>query len=128
MQVTPMKSIHSVADTIRNRMQKEAVEVAKQDAHKELDHQLTKVLANGYMFYFKTHAFHWNIEGANFPQYHEFLEKIYTTVYEKLDATAEQIRAIGAYTPTSLAQLIAESNVKETEIVLHPREIGRAHV
>ena len=123
MQVTPMKSIHSVADTVRDRMQKEAMEVKASIYHRQLVDQMRIVLANAYLFYYKTHAYHWNIEGSNFPQYHEFLEKIYTTVYEKLDATAEQIRAIGAYTPTSLAQLIAESNVKETEIVLHPREM-----
>jgi len=123
MLVTPTKSIHAVAGVIRERMQKEAMEVAKQAAHKELDHQLSKVLANGYMFYFKTHAFHWNIEGSNFPQYHEFLEKIYTTVYEKLDATAEQIRALGGYAPSTLTQILVLSTVRESQNVRDPKEM-----
>ena len=112
-----MKSIYSVANTIRSVMTKEATDFAKSANHVALQNQMKKVLANGYVFYYKAHAFHWNIEGGNFPQYHEFLEKIYTTVYEKLDATAEQIRAIGGYAPGSLTGLIRVSSVKESEVM-----------
>ena len=123
MQVTPMKSIHSVADTVRDRMQKEAMEVKASIYHRQLVDQMRIVLANAYLFYYKTHAYHWNIEGSNFPQYHEFLEKIYTTVYEKLDATAEQIRALGGYAPSTLTQILVSSSVHESQNVRDPKEM-----
>jgi starvation-inducible DNA-binding protein len=120
MQVTPMKSIHSVADSIRT-MQREEHDAAEMARTKNsLIRQMKVVLANGYVFYYKAHAFHWNIEGSNFPQYHEFLEKIYTTVYEKLDATAEQIRAIGGYAPPSLTALCNLASVLEEMSVPTP--------
>ena len=69
--------------------------IAKQAAHKELDHQLSKVLADGYAFYFKTHAFHWNIEGSDFPQYHTFYDTLYGDVSDTIDKLAEYIRILG---------------------------------
>jgi len=123
MQITPMKSIHSVAGAVRS-MQKEQSETELMlHAKASLMRQMKVILANGYVFYYKAHAFHWNIEGSNFPQYHEFLEKIYTEVYNKLDATAEQIRAINGYTPMTLNTLSMLSSVKETMHIPSPKEM-----
>ena len=52
------------------------------------------VLADTFALYLKTHQFHWNVEGPDFPQYHEFLENLYTEVYGSVDKIAEEIRAL----------------------------------
>ena len=39
---------------------------------------LKVLLGSTFAFYVKIHGFHFNIEGDNFPQYHEFLGDFYT--------------------------------------------------
>jgi starvation-inducible DNA-binding protein len=87
----------------------EAVE--PQDA--ALIKQLTAVLADTMVFYFKAHSFHWNVEGINFAEHHEFFSKVYTTAFERLDPLAEYIRQFGDYAPSSLSQLINAADLKE---------------
>ena len=79
---------------------------------------LKKVLADTFVMYYKTHAFHWNIEGSNFPQYHEFLNDIYNEIWLAVDDIAEHIRQIDGYAPTSLAQLKSLTMVSEDEDVV----------
>jgi starvation-inducible DNA-binding protein len=67
----------------------------------ELIEQMKVVLASVFALYLKTHYFHWNIEGPNFPQYHEFLNDMYGEIFESVDTHAEQIRTMGAYAPGS---------------------------
>jgi starvation-inducible DNA-binding protein len=43
----------------------------------ELQTALKKVLANTFVMYFKTHTYHWNVEGMFFPQLHEFFGNLY---------------------------------------------------
>ena len=40
--------------------------------------------ASEYAFLLKSQFFHWNIEGSNFPQYHELLDKIYNEVQDNV--------------------------------------------
>ena len=89
----------------------------------ELYELLHKSQTSLFCLFQKTWIYHWNVIGPNFPQYHEFLEKIYTTVYEKLDATAEQIRAIGGYAPSTLTQILVSSGIGESQNVRDPKEM-----
>ena len=41
----------------------------------KLIEQLKVILGTNFALYVKSHGFHWNIEGSNFPQYHKFLKK-----------------------------------------------------
>ena len=112
--ITPTKSVHSVANSIR-KMMGEANEASAVAASKNaLVLQLKKILADGYALYFKAHHFHWNVEGSNFPQYHEFFGKIYEEVFDRLDPIAEQIRTLKAYAPTSLVTLMEMSSIKDS--------------
>jgi DNA-binding ferritin-like protein len=53
---------------------------------------LKVLLSSVYSFSIKTQYFHWNVEGDNFPQYHDFLNNLYTEVYNNsIDKTAEYI-------------------------------------
>jgi starvation-inducible DNA-binding protein len=64
--------------------------------------QLKIAFASQYAFAIKAQNFHWNVEGIDFYQKHKMFQKIYEEVYESIDAFAENIRKIKAYTPASL--------------------------
>ena len=70
----------------------------------ELIEQMKVVLASVFALYLKTHYFHWNIEGPNFPQYHSFLNDLYKDIFKSVDAHGEQIRTMGAYAPGSFVR------------------------
>ena len=52
-------------------------------------------LANVFVMYFKSHSFHWNVEGPNFSQYHKFLDDLYNDLWDSVDTIAEGVRKIG---------------------------------
>jgi len=81
----------------------------------ELIQSLKVNLANHYAFYLKTHYYHWNITGSNFPQNHSFLQKMYEEVYGVVDKIAEQIRGLDAYAPGSFNRFIQLSQVQSDE-------------
>jgi len=70
----------------------------------ELIQQMKVVLSSSFALYLKTHNFHWNVEGPNFPQYHDFLNNMYNEIWLAVDAIAEHIRALDAYAPGSLSR------------------------
>lgn len=78
---------------------------------------LRKCLANTFVFYFKTHAFHWNVEGINFPVYHDFFGKLYEDLHGAVDPIAEEIRALGVYAPTSLPTLYNDSDINDNDSI-----------
>lgn len=84
---------------------------------------LNKTLADSYILYFKAHSFHWNVEGLDFAQYHDFIGNFYTEVYSSIDVLAELIRTLDVYAPTSLSKLIGLSSLKENENVPQAKEM-----
>lgn len=77
-----------------------------------LSESLKKLLANSYSFVIKAQQFHWNVEGPNFPQYHEFFGDLYSEVYSSLDKTAEYIRTLDSYAPGSMERFMELSDIK----------------
>jgi len=75
--------------------------------------QLKRILATSFAFYLKTHNYHWNVEGSDFAQYHEFLGNLYEEVYGSVDTTAEKIRMLGAYTPGSFVRYSELSEIDD---------------
>lgn len=65
--------------------------------------KMQKLLASSFAMYLKAHQFHWNVEGQDFHQYHSFFGELYEEVWNSVDTTAEQIRALGARAKGSLA-------------------------
>jgi starvation-inducible DNA-binding protein len=78
-----------------------------------LSDNLKTLLGSTFVLYTKTHGFHWNIEGSNFPQYHKFLNKMYVQIYESIDTIAEYIRTLGSYSPGSLGRMLELSIIEE---------------
>lgn len=74
---------------------------------------LRKLISDSYLLYFKAHSFHWNIEGPDFVQYHNFLKEFYEEIFNSIDVYAELIRTTDQYAPTSLARLISLSSIEE---------------
>jgi len=82
--------------------------------------QIKIAFASQYAFAIKAQNFHWNVEGADFYQYHNLFETIYNEVYGAIDAFAENIRKLKAYTPASLYRFSALSAVDDEVEILEP--------
>jgi len=86
----------------------------------ELKTAIKVLLANATVMYYKTHQFHWNVEGIEFTQYHTFFEEIYTDVYNSVDPTAELLRKLDEYAPVSIDELYKYKTLEEetTRVIL----------
>jgi len=69
-----------------------------------LSDNLKILLASVNSLSIKAQNFHWNVEGPNFPQYHEFFGNFYEEVYSAVDKIAEYIRTLDSYAPGSLTR------------------------
>lgn len=85
--------------------------------------ELNQVLSDTYLMYFKAHSYHWNVEGSNFPQYHEFFGNLYEELFAAIDVIAEQIRALNEYAPVSLAKILADASFDEDTSVQTPEQM-----
>jgi len=81
----------------------------------QLIEQLKVILGTNFALYLKSHGFHWNIEGANFPQYHDFLNGFYTEVFNQNDPIAEHIRQLDSYAPGSLERMLELADLEESQ-------------
>jgi starvation-inducible DNA-binding protein len=64
---------------------------------------LTRVLADTYTLYLKTHNYHWNVTGPMFNTLHTMFEVQYNELWMAVDEIAERIRSLGEYAPGSYA-------------------------
>jgi len=74
---------------------------------------LSRLLADTYTLYLKTHNFHWNVTGPMFNTLHLMFEQQYTELAVAVDAIAERIRALGIVAPGSYVQFAALTCIKE---------------
>jgi starvation-inducible DNA-binding protein len=89
----------------------------------KLVEQLRKVLTSNFALYLKSHMFHWNIEGSDFPQYHSFFGDVYNDLWDQTDTIAEFIRALDEKAPGSLAVYAEQSVIKDEETFPGPMEM-----
>jgi starvation-inducible DNA-binding protein len=76
---------------------------------------LSRLLADTYLLYLKTHNFHWNVEGPLFQTLHQMFMVQYTEAWNAIDPIAERIRALGHYAPGSYRQYVKLASVKESD-------------
>ncbi len=74
---------------------------------------LSKVLADSYMVYLKTHNYHWNVTGPQFHSLHEQFEEQYTELAEAIDEIAERIRSLGYRAPGSFREYQELTSITE---------------
>ena len=76
---------------------------------------LSKMLADSYILYLKTHNFHWNVTGPMFQALHNLFMVQYTEQWNALDLIAERIRALGHPAPGSYKRFTQLSSIKEED-------------
>ena len=76
---------------------------------------LSRLLADTYTLYLKTHNFHWNVTGPMFNTLHTMFEPQYTELALAVDDIAERIRALGFPAPGTYAAYSKLSSIKEQE-------------
>jgi starvation-inducible DNA-binding protein len=76
---------------------------------------LSRVLADTYTLYLKTHNFHWNVTGPQFNSLHQMFEVQYIELAAAVDLIAERIRALGAPAPGSYSAFAKLSSIAEAE-------------
>lgn len=74
---------------------------------------LSKLLAESYTLYLKTHNYHWNVTGPMFTTLHTMFETQYTDLALAVDDIAERVRAKGAFAPGSYSAFEKLSAIKE---------------
>lgn len=79
--------------------------------------ELKQVQATAFALAMKAQYYHWNVEGADFVQYHEFLGKLYAEITDSVDVLAELIRTLNSYAPGAHRMLMDLSLVKDDDTV-----------
>nr|WP_330359483.1 Dps family protein [Moorena bouillonii] len=86
---------------------------------------MSRLLADTYTLYLKTHAFHWNVTGPMFNSLHLMFEQQYNELALAVDAVAERIRTLGYPAPGSYSQYAQLSSIPETSDVPEAEEMVR---
>jgi starvation-inducible DNA-binding protein len=74
---------------------------------------LSRLLADSYTLYLKTHNFHWNVTGPQFSSLHTMFEQQYMELALAVDGIAERIRSLGIRAPGSYREFAKLASVKE---------------
>ena len=76
---------------------------------------LSRLLADSYTLYLKTHNYHWNVTGPQFSTLHTLFETHYTELALAVDLIAERIRALGHRAPGSYREFAVLSSISEED-------------
>jgi starvation-inducible DNA-binding protein len=86
---------------------------------------LSRLLADTYTLYLKTHNFHWNVTGPMFQTLHLMFETQYTELAAAVDLIAERIRALGSPAPGTYREFSRLSSIKEPDGVPNAQDMIR---
>lgn len=92
---------------------------------KDITDALSRMLADSYILYLKTHNFHWNVTGPMFQTLHTMFMTQYTELWNALDLIAERIRALGFPAPGSYRRYAELSSIKEEDGVPSAQDMIR---
>ena len=84
-----------------------------ESSRKTIAEGLSRLLADTYTLYLKTHNFHWNVTGPMFQTLHLMFETQYNELALAVDLIAERIRALGYPAPGTYAEYAKLSSIKE---------------
>ncbi len=76
---------------------------------------LSRILAESFLLYMKTHNYHWNVKGPMFQTLHVMFEEQYTELWNALDEIAERIRSLGFAAPGTLKEYLKLASIKEID-------------
>ena len=86
---------------------------------------LSKLLADSYTLYLKTHNYHWNVTGPLFNTLHLMFEQQYTELATAVDEIAERIRALGVTAPGSYRAYSSLTDIEEEDGTPNANEMIR---
>lgn len=93
-----------------------SINIGISDADRQkLSEGLSRLLADTYTLYLKTHYFHWNVTGPHFTSLHTMFETQYTELAVAVDDIAERIRALGFVAPGSYKEFAKLTSIPESE-------------
>ncbi len=95
---------------------------------REIAEDLSRLLADTYTLYLKTHNFHWNVTGPMFQTLHLMFEQQYTELAQAVDEIAERIRALGFPAPGSYREFGKLTSIEEDQGELSAQDMIRALV
>ncbi|MBI4952978.1 MAG: DNA starvation/stationary phase protection protein [Myxococcales bacterium] len=95
------------------------------NAREQIAAGLSRVLADTYTLYLKTHNFHWNVTGRMFQTLHLMFETHYNELALAVDLVAERIRALGLPAPATYKKFAELSTIKEEEGVPRAEDMIR---
>jgi len=98
--------------------------IEEQD-RKNIAEGLSRLLADSYTLYLKTHNYHWNVKGPLFNTLHQMFEVQYTELAAAVDEIAERIRALGEPAPGSYKAYARLTSIDEEEAVPNAEEMIR---
>ncbi len=84
---------------------------------KKIAEGLSRLLADSYSLYLKTHYFHWNVTGPMFNSLHLMFETQYTELATAVDDIAERIRSLDFFAPGTYREFAKLSSIPESESV-----------
>ncbi|MBK7899319.1 MAG: DNA starvation/stationary phase protection protein [Azonexus sp.] len=76
---------------------------------------LSRLLADSFTLYLKTHNFHWNVKGPMFNTLHVMFMDQYTELWNALDLIAERIRALDFPAPGTFGEFAKLTVIEESE-------------
>ncbi len=88
--------------------------INEKDRH-EIANGLSRLLADTYTLYLKTHNFHWNVTGPMFQTLHLMIEQQYNELALAVDLIAERVRALGFPAPATYREFMAATSIPEPE-------------
>ena len=86
---------------------------------------LSRLLADTYTLYLKTHNYHWNVTGPMFQTLHLMFETEYNELALAVDLIAERIRSLGAPAPASYRAFSELSSIPDDDGVPDATEMIR---
>ncbi|MFN2425467.1 MAG: Dps family protein [Candidatus Binatia bacterium] len=99
--------------------------MSKDKKKNEVAQAASRLLADSYTLYLKTHNYHWNVTGPMFTTLHTMFMTQYTELSLAVDEIAERIRALGEFAPGSYSEFEKLAKVREADKVPKAEEMIR---
>lgn len=100
----------------KNSSEKQVIDIGISTSDREkIAEGLSRLLADSYTLYLKTHNFHWNVTGPMFQTLHLMFEAQYTELALAVDLIAERIRSLGVPAPGTYKEFAKLTSIAEPE-------------
>ncbi len=96
--------------------------ISEKDRKKVVD-GLSRMLADTYTLYLKTHNFHWNVTGPMFQTLHLMFMTQYNEIWMAVDLVAERIRSLGHPAPGTYKEFAALTSIKDSNGAISAKEM-----